>query len=35
MSYRSAGIRQTDDGRIIDGELTLHGVTRQCCWPSR
>jgi len=29
MSYRSTGIRQTDDGSIIDGELTLHGVTRQ------
>ena len=29
MSYRSTGIRQTDDGWIIDGELTLHGVTRQ------
>ncbi len=29
MSYRSAGIRQADDRWIIDGELTLHGVTRQ------
>ena len=29
MSYRSTGIRQTGDGWIIDGELTLHGVTRQ------
>jgi polyisoprenoid-binding protein YceI/uncharacterized membrane protein len=29
MSYRSIGIQQTDDGWIIDGELTLHGVTRQ------
>jgi polyisoprenoid-binding protein YceI len=29
MSYRSTGIRQTDDGLVIDGELTLHGVTRQ------
>jgi polyisoprenoid-binding protein YceI len=29
MSYRSTGIRQTDGGWIIDGELTLHGVTRQ------
>jgi polyisoprenoid-binding protein YceI len=29
MSYRSTGIRQTDDSWIIDGELTLHGVTRQ------
>jgi polyisoprenoid-binding protein YceI len=29
MSYRSTGIRQVDDGWVIDGELTLHGVTRQ------
>lgn len=29
MSYRSTGIRQTDGGWVIDGELTLHGVTRQ------
>jgi polyisoprenoid-binding protein YceI len=29
MSYRSTGIRQTDDGWIVDGELTLHGLTRQ------
>jgi polyisoprenoid-binding protein YceI len=29
MSYRSTGIRQTRDGWAIDGELTLHGVTRQ------
>jgi polyisoprenoid-binding protein YceI len=29
MSYRSTGIRQTDDGWVIDGELTLHDVTRQ------
>ena len=29
MSYRSAGIRRTDGGWVIDGELTLHGVTRQ------
>ena len=29
MSYRSTGIRQIDDGWVIDGELTLHGVTRQ------
>jgi polyisoprenoid-binding protein YceI len=28
MSYRSTGIRQTDGGWVIDGELTLHGVTR-------
>ena len=28
MSYRSTGIRQTDDGWVVDGELTLHGVTR-------
>ena len=29
MSYRSTGIRRSDDGWVIDGELTLHGVTRQ------
>ena len=29
MSYRSTGIRRTDDGWVIDGALTLHGVTRQ------
>ncbi|TCO46261.1 polyisoprenoid-binding protein YceI [Kribbella antiqua] len=29
MDYRSTGVRRTDDGWIIDGELTLHGVTRQ------
>ena len=29
MSYRSAGIRQTDGGWVVDGELTLHGVTRR------
>jgi polyisoprenoid-binding protein YceI len=28
MSYRSTGIRRVDDGWVIDGELTLHGVTR-------
>lgn len=29
MSYRSTGIQSTDDGWVVDGELTLHGVTRQ------
>jgi polyisoprenoid-binding protein YceI len=29
MSYRSTGLRRTADGWVIDGELTLHGVTRQ------
>ncbi|MFF4398734.1 YceI family protein [Streptomyces sp. NPDC001480] len=29
MSYRSTGIRRTGDGWAVDGELTLHGVTRQ------
>ncbi|MET9461470.1 YceI family protein [Streptomyces canus] len=29
MDYRSTGIRRTEDGWIIDGELTLHGITRQ------
>ena len=28
MSYRSTGIGQTGNGWVIDGELTLHGVTR-------
>jgi polyisoprenoid-binding protein YceI len=28
MSYRSTAIRRADDGWIIDGDLTLHGVTR-------
>ena len=28
MSYRSAAVRPTDDGWVIDGELTLHGITR-------
>ncbi|HZC53383.1 MAG TPA: YceI family protein [Mycobacterium sp.] len=27
-SYRSTGIRHTGDGWIIDGDLTVHGVTR-------
>jgi polyisoprenoid-binding protein YceI len=29
MSYRSTGVRQTDDGWLVDGELTLRGITRQ------
>ncbi|WP_436789723.1 YceI family protein [Yinghuangia sp. YIM S10712] len=29
MNYRSTGVRQTGDGWAVDGELTLHGVTRQ------
>lgn len=29
MSYRSTGIRRTDGGWVIDGELALHGLTRQ------
>jgi polyisoprenoid-binding protein YceI len=28
MSYRSTGIRPTDGGWLVDGDLTLHGVTR-------
>lgn len=28
MSYRSAAVRRTDENWVIDGELTLHGVTR-------
>ncbi len=29
MSYRSTGVRRTNGGWVVDGELTLHGVTRQ------
>jgi polyisoprenoid-binding protein YceI len=29
MRYRSTGVRRTADGWVVDGELTLHGVTRQ------
>lgn len=29
MRYRSTGIRRTGDGWVLDGELTLHGATRQ------
>lgn len=28
MTYRSTGVRQADDGWIVDGELTLRGVSR-------
>src|SRR5215207_7251342 len=28
MSFRSVGIRHGEDGYDVDGELTLHGVTR-------
>jgi polyisoprenoid-binding protein YceI len=28
MSYRSSGVRRTAEGWVVDGELTLHGVTR-------
>jgi polyisoprenoid-binding protein YceI len=27
--YRSTGIRAEGDGYVVDGELSLHGVTRQ------
>jgi polyisoprenoid-binding protein YceI len=27
-SYRSTGIRQTDAGWVVEGDLTLHGITR-------
>lgn len=27
--YRSTGIRQDDDGWVVDGDLTLHGRTLQ------
>jgi polyisoprenoid-binding protein YceI len=29
MAYRSTGIRHGEDGFDVDGELSLHGVTRQ------
>jgi len=29
MTYRSTGIRQDGDDFVLDGELNLHGVTRQ------
>lgn len=29
MSYHSTGIRETEDGWVVDGDLTVHGVTRQ------
>ena len=29
MTYRSTGIRPKGDGYVVDGELTLKGVTRQ------
>jgi polyisoprenoid-binding protein YceI len=28
MTYRSTGVRPDGDGWVVDGELTLHGVTR-------
>jgi polyisoprenoid-binding protein YceI len=28
MTYRSTGVRPSGDGWVVDGELTLHGVTR-------
>jgi polyisoprenoid-binding protein YceI len=28
MTYRSTGVRFADDEWVVDGELTLHGVTR-------
>jgi polyisoprenoid-binding protein YceI len=28
MTYRSAGLRSQGNGYVLDGELTLHGVTR-------
>jgi polyisoprenoid-binding protein YceI len=29
MTYRSTGVRASGDGFVVDGELTLRGVTRQ------
>lgn len=28
MTYRASGVRQVEDGFVLDGELTLKGVTR-------
>jgi polyisoprenoid-binding protein YceI len=28
LTYRSTGVRADGDGYVVDGELTLHGVTR-------
>jgi len=28
MTYRSTGVRADGDNYVVDGELTLHGVTR-------
>lgn len=28
MTYRSTGVQVTDEGFLVDGELTLHGVTK-------
>jgi len=28
MTYRSTGVRATGNGFVVDGELSLHGVTR-------
>jgi polyisoprenoid-binding protein YceI len=28
IAYRSTGVRQTEDGFDLEGELTIHGVTR-------
>jgi polyisoprenoid-binding protein YceI len=29
MTYRSTGVRRDGDNLMVDGELTLHGITRQ------
>ena len=28
MTYRSTGVREVDDGFLVDGELSLHGISR-------
>src|SRR5260370_5825406 len=28
LTYRSTGVRRGDDGFVVDGDLTLHGVTK-------
>jgi polyisoprenoid-binding protein YceI len=29
MTYRSTGVRPVDGGFVVDGELSLHGITRE------
>jgi polyisoprenoid-binding protein YceI len=34
MSYRSVGLHWDGDDLVVDGELTLHGITRRVPLPS-